>query len=44
MTPVIRTDVVVAYSQCPRKAFLMLTTDNHPSPHAYVEILKGVVA
>ena len=40
MTPVIRTDVVVAYSQCPRKAFLMLTTENHPSPHAYVEILQ----
>ena len=40
MTPVIRTDVVVASSQCPRKAFLMLTTDNHPSPHAYVEILQ----
>ena len=40
MKQVISTDVVVAYSQCPRKAFLLLTREDHPSPHEYVEILE----
>jgi predicted RecB family nuclease len=40
MKQVISTDVVVAYSQCPRKAFLLLTREDHPLPHQYGEILE----
>src|SRR5262245_34368026 len=40
MKPLISTDVVVAYAHCPRKAFLLLATEDHPTPHAYVEMLE----
>jgi len=32
-------DVIVAYRQCPRKAFLLLCTDEEDSPHAYASML-----
>jgi hypothetical protein len=32
-------DVLVAYRQCPRKAFLLLCTDEEGSPHDYASML-----
>ncbi len=40
MNKIISTDVFVAYSQCPRKAYLLLCTKQKGKPHEYVDILK----
>ena len=40
MEPTITTDIVVAYSQCPRKAYLLLFSPNKGEPHEYVQILE----
>src|SRR5215468_11466234 len=40
MEPVITSDVVVAYSQCPRKAYLSLFSSDKGEPHEYVQILE----
>ena len=36
----ITAEILVAYSQCPRKAFLLLCTDEQGTPHEYVRILE----
>jgi predicted RecB family nuclease len=36
----ITSEVFVAYSQCPRKAFLLLFSDNQGTPHDYHRILE----
>src|SRR5437899_8020479 len=33
-------EIVVAYSQCPRKAFLLLCTDEQGMSHEYMRILE----
>ena len=38
---VINSEVVVAYSHCPRKAFLLLFSDDKKEPHEYVCILEN---
>ena len=40
MPPTITSDVVVAYAQCPRKAYLLLYSPEQGEPHAYVRILE----
>ncbi len=40
MEPIITSDVVVAYSQCPRKAYNLLYTDKQGIPHEYIAILE----
>src|SRR5215467_1821301 len=40
MEPTITTDIVVAYSQCPRKAYLLLFSPSKGEPHEYVQILE----
>ena len=40
MNKIISTDVLVAYSQCPRKAYLLLCTKQKGEPHEYVRILQ----
>ena len=40
MPPTITSDVVVAYAQCPRKAYLLLYSPEQGQPHAYVRILE----
>ena len=40
MEPTITTDIVVAYSQCPRKAYLLLFSPDRGEPHEYVQILE----
>ena len=40
MPPMITSDVVVAYAQCPRKAYLLLYSPEQGEPHAYVRILE----
>src|SRR6266446_1251812 len=40
MEPTITTDVVVAYSQCPRKAYLLLFSPDKGEPHEYIQILE----
>src|SRR4029450_13613870 len=40
MVPTITTDIVVAYSQCPRKAYLLLFSPDKGEPHEYVQILE----
>ena len=40
MEPAITTDVVVAYSQCPRKAYNLLYTDKQGISHEYTAILE----
>ncbi|HEY5139763.1 MAG TPA: hypothetical protein VIJ25_10675, partial [Methylococcales bacterium] len=37
---VITSEVFVAYSQCPRKAFLLLFSDDQGTPHDYPRILE----
>ncbi|HJT57565.1 MAG TPA: IS66 family transposase [Ktedonobacteraceae bacterium] len=37
---IITSEVVVAYTQCPRKAFLLLCTDEEGVPHEYVRTLE----
>jgi predicted RecB family nuclease len=39
-TRAITTETVVAYSQCPRKAYLLLCTSEKGSPHEYTRILE----
>jgi hypothetical protein len=36
----IRTQVVSAYSHCPRKAFLLHCTDERGTPHDYLDMLE----
>lgn len=36
----ITSEILVAYSQCPRKAFLLLSTDEPGIPHEYMRILE----
>ena len=36
----LRTDVVAAYSHCPRKAFLLHCTKERGTPHEYLEMLE----
>jgi predicted RecB family nuclease len=40
MEPTITTDIVVAYSQCPRKAYLLLCSPEKGEPHEYTQILE----
>src|SRR5499427_6773067 len=40
MEPVITSEIVVAYSQCPRKAYLLLFSPDKGEPHEYVQILE----
>jgi predicted RecB family nuclease len=40
MPPTITSDVVVAYAQCPRKAYLLLYSPEQGTPHEYVRILE----
>jgi len=39
MEAIITPEIVVAYSQCPRKAYLLLCSPDQGEPHAYVQIL-----
>lgn len=39
-TPVITSEIFIAYSQCPRKAFLLLFSENKGKPHDYPLILE----
>jgi predicted RecB family nuclease len=38
MTPTISTDLVEAYSLCPRKAFLLMAKEPNPGPHEYIQM------
>ncbi|HJT55862.1 MAG TPA: TM0106 family RecB-like putative nuclease [Ktedonobacteraceae bacterium] len=40
MRNIITSEILVAYSQCPRKAFLLLCTDEPGIPHEYMRILE----
>jgi len=40
MKPAITSEVVVAYAQCPRKAYLILSSSDKGTPHEYVCILE----
>lgn len=40
MSKIISTEVLVAYSQCPRKAYLLLCTTQKGNPHEYARILQ----
>jgi len=40
MEPTITTDIVVAYAQCPRKAYLLLFSPDKGEPHEYAQILE----
>jgi len=40
MEPVITPEIVVAYSQCPRKAYLLLFSPDKGEPHEYTQILE----
>jgi len=40
MQPTITSEVVVAYAQCPRKAYLLLYSAEPGDPHEYVRILE----
>src|SRR5712691_10654644 len=40
MEPIITPEIVVAYSQCPRKAYLLLFSPDKGEPHEYVQILE----
>ena len=37
---IITSEIVAAYSQCPRKAYLLLVTSNQGIPNEYVQILQ----
>jgi predicted RecB family nuclease len=39
-TKIITPEVVVAYSQCPQKAFLLLRSEDQGMPHEYVRLLE----
>src|SRR6266852_4238735 len=38
--PVITSEIVVAYAQCPRKAYLLLFSPDKGEPHEYIQILE----
>src|SRR5215475_3358838 len=40
MESAITSEIVVAYSQCPRKAYLLLFSPDKGEPHEYVQILE----
>ena len=40
MQPAITSEVVVAYTQCPRKAYRLLFSPEQGEPHEYVRILE----
>jgi len=40
MHTTITSEIVVAFTQCPRKAFLLLCTDEQGMPHEYIRILE----
>ena len=40
MPPTITSEVVVAYAQCPRKAYLLLFSPEKGEPHEYIQILE----
>src|SRR6266536_1992286 len=40
MPPAITSEIVVAYTQCPRKAYLLLVSPDQGEPHEYVRILE----
>ena len=40
MAPVITSEIVVAYSQCPRKAYQLLFSPDQGEPHEYTQILE----
>lgn len=40
MPPTITSEVVVAYAQCPRKAYLLLCSPEQGEPHEYIRILE----
>ena len=40
MGKLITTEVAVAYTNCPRKAFLLLNTSSPPPPHEYESICR----
>lgn len=40
MSRIINSKILVAYSQCPLKAFMMLCNNAHGTPHEYTEILE----
>jgi len=40
MSKTITSEILVAYSQCPRKAYLLLCTKEKGTPHEYVRILE----
>jgi hypothetical protein len=40
MHTTITSEIVVAYSQCPRRAFLLLRTDEQGMPHEYMRLLE----
>lgn len=40
MSKTITSEIVVAYSQCPRKAFLLMCTETPGTPHEYIKILE----
>src|SRR4029450_46770 len=40
MEPTITADIVVAYAQCPRKAYLLLFSPDKGEPHEYVQVLE----
>lgn len=40
MEPVITSEIIVAYTQCPRKAYLLLFNPDKGEPHEYVRILE----
>src|SRR4029434_1959619 len=41
MQPTITSDVVVAYTQCPRKAYLLLFSIDKGAPHEYVPLIEA---
>jgi len=40
MQPIITSEVVVAYAQCPRKAYLLLFSPEQGTPHEYLRVLE----
>src|SRR5262245_35726343 len=40
MEPIITPEIVVAYSQCPRKAYFLLFNSDKGEPHEYTQILE----
>jgi hypothetical protein len=40
MPPEITSEIVVAYAQCPRKAYLLLFSPGQGKPHEYIRILE----